>query len=194
MENLKIPENYRESQSMPGDPKGSSAFGFIGNDSTNAVVIFEDEQIMPYDDQKGVVHGLRRTLEDNKGVVEAENGITKSGKRFVYTIVKVLQVTGGAPAGVLYNLNMQIENGNSATMVQGYFAEQGATGKRESAVYSELKNTPNINENWSKDPYDENFKFGILKNISENREYDENFPDHPLTQARKFVEFVAENN
>ena len=52
---------------------------------------------------------------------------------------------------------------------------------------------PNMDE-WFKDPYNENYKNGLLMNMSEKSEYDVMFPQHPLSEARSLIEFILENN
>jgi len=49
-------------------------------------------------------------------------------------------------------------------------------------------------EGWVADPYDPTYMQGALMNLSEKEEYDEAFPNHPLSQARKIVKFLIENN
>ena len=46
---------------------------------------------------------------------------------------------------------------------------------------------------WFKDPYDESYTKGVLMNLSEKEEFDEIFPNHPLTEARAFIDFILNN-
>jgi hypothetical protein len=45
-----------------------------------------------------------------------------------------------------------------------------------------------------KDPYDEKFDRGILMNLSEKREYDYSFPNHPLSEMRRLIDYIIDNN
>ena len=45
---------------------------------------------------------------------------------------------------------------------------------------------------WTRNPYDESVKDGALMNLSEQEEYDEMFPEHPLSMCRKFVKCIVE--
>ena len=47
---------------------------------------------------------------------------------------------------------------------------------------------------WNCDPYDSSYTKGIPMNCSENAEYDELFPFHPLSETRRFIRSVLENN
>ena len=74
--------------------------------------------------------------------------------------------------------------------IDAFFGEEGITGQRDTLVMALLK----MPKDWNEDPYDKNFKKGITMNKSENKKYDSQFPNHPLSQARKFLEFIKENN
>jgi hypothetical protein len=79
----------------------------------------------------------------------------------------------------------------------GTFEERGITGIRDATVHEYALREGIIKEmgkGWMKDPYDENFKKGILMNISEQSRFDRSFPDHPLTQLRYLVSYILENN
>jgi len=74
--------------------------------------------------------------------------------------------------------------------VTGFFTEQGITGKRDTAVYELARKEGKIKsglDEWAFDPYDSNYTKGFLLNLSENRQFDEIFPLHPLTEARNFI-------
>ena len=40
---------------------------------------------------------------------------------------------------------------------------------------------------WMSDPYDEDWKKGVLMNVSELEEFDQFFPGFPLTLCREFI-------
>ena len=61
-------------------------------------------------------------------------------------------------------------------------------------MINEGKITPTNMDGWFKDPYDKNYKKGILMNLSENMEYDAMFPQHPLSETRNFIKYIIENN
>ena len=103
------------------------------------------------------------------------------------------------PRGVEYTLNINVRMDNSIQFINGSFAEEGMTGARDSivlAMYSKAKNLSleDTMKEWFRDPYDPEFKSGFLMNISEKPELDEQFPNHPLSEARALVKFIVENN
>jgi len=42
-------------------------------------------------------------------------------------------------------------------------------------------------EEWAFDPYDNSFTRGFLMNLSKNKQFDEMFPLHLLSEIRKFI-------
>ena len=47
---------------------------------------------------------------------------------------------------------------------------------------------------WMEDPYNKEFKKGVLMNKSEAKSFDKLFPNHPLTKCRELLEFIKDNN
>ena len=97
-----------------------------------------------------------------------------------------------------YNLTMHMDINEYALNIQVFCDEVGMTGMRESVIIEKLINEgvvkmPNM-EGWFKDPYDSEFRNGILMNMSELQEYDTMFPNHPLSILRNIVKFLIENN
>ena len=50
-----------------------------------------------------------------------------------------------------------------------------------------VKHTEDGIEGWAADPYDAEYDRGIPMNCSEKKEYDSQFPQHPLSEARRFI-------
>jgi hypothetical protein len=48
-------------------------------------------------------------------------------------------------------------------------------------------------EGWFSDPYDPNYRGIVLRSITDGEEYDEQFPDHPLTRLRATLKIVRES-
>jgi hypothetical protein len=111
-----------------------------------------------------------------------------------YSIVK----TKLNPSGMQYILTMHIDYGTDTICVQSFFSEKGMTGQRDSIVLDRLISEGVVTmpdfSNWKSDPYDKNYSRGLLMNLSELRKYDEQFPTHPLSEIRKFVDFIIKNN
>lgn len=49
-----------------------------------------------------------------------------------------------------------------------------------------------ILKGWMRDPYDESIHLPLMMNLSELEEFDEMFPEHPLSRLRKHLKHVEE--
>jgi hypothetical protein len=45
-------------------------------------------------------------------------------------------------------------------------------------------------EGWFTDPYDPKYKGMVLRSVTDNEKYDEEFPDHPLSRLRSTLKTV----
>ena len=186
-----MPSWFRKMNSMPEDPPYSKAYGYETPEAGCFVMTqpVSTEYAMPYDHPQMVIDGIHRDLGENQGLIEVEGGMTGSGRRYLYSIVKTLN----QPSGVQYCTTMHIEFPDCAVQVQGFFDELGTTGVRDSLVYVLLsqdgvvKATDDGLEGWSADPYDAAYKHGVCMNCSEEKKFDAQFPQHPLSEARRFV-------
>ena len=107
---------------------------------------------------------------------------------------------------VSYLLNLNVNVGEDDYFVNGSFTEEGMTGARDSFGFAMFQNaikekhtdkhftTKEIMKMFFEDPYDSEYRDGFLMNFSERDIFDEKFPDHPLSIARKYVKWVLENN
>ena len=84
------------------------------------------------------------------------------------------------------------------TIVAG---EHGTTGVREAVVTSDLINAgkftiDNYKLYWAQDPYDPAYRGvdrNVLRFISDDDSYDEQFPQHPLSKVRRLLATLADN-
>lgn len=193
---------------MPGDPAGSVALGWDTSGSGCFVTLapLDGNEAMPTDDPRAIIDGIHEALDDDQGLVEVQTGASAAGRPFSYSVVKTAQVPSGVQYGLLLHL-LDPDEGRQPpanVAVQGYFDEAGITGIRDAFVYNRLLKqegrTPGGSldaadmAKWRRDPYDPAFTRGNLMNLSERPEYDETFPEHPLSQLRRFVRaLLAEN-
>jgi hypothetical protein len=78
------------------------------------------------------------------------------------------------------------------TVVAG---ERGTTGVREAVVTSELMNAGKLTLqdyecSWAQDPYDVSYRGvdrSVLRFVSDDECYDEQFPEHPLPKVRRIL-------
>ena len=192
---LQVQEQFTKLKSLPEDPENAVSYG---KDSKDAVCFLQTypityAELMPMTDVQPIIDGIHNSLADNQGLIEVECGKTTYEKHFVYSIIKNLN----KPSGITYILTMHIIRKGKALCVKGQFEERGETGKRETMIYEVARKKDlikSISEGWSCDPYDKNFTRGVLMNLSEQREYDSYFFTHPLTEMRRLIKYIIENN
>ena len=97
-------------------------------------------------------------------------------------------------------LTMHLETEGPVMQIHGFFSEGHIAGARDAMVYAMLANRGEVRlceggiEGWTSDPYDPFFTFGVLMNRSEQAQYDNLFPRHPLSELRRFVRKVVVEN
>ena len=82
---LNIPENFRLLESLPEDRIDSKTYG-IGNDFYVGIIsIFsiQNNEIMPMDNNSSIIDKIHAILNENQGLIEVNNGITKDKNHFV---------------------------------------------------------------------------------------------------------------
>lgn len=191
-----IPTEFMKMNSMPEDPVNSLCYGKETSLSTGFLIMYpiDVHLAMPFDNIETVINGIHSTLDEKQGLIEVRTGITKNQRKYVYTIIKS-QLN---PDGIQYSLTMNIDMVDYIIDIKSYFDEKGITGQRESVIMEKMirdgKITlPNI-DGWMRDPYDSNYKKGLLMNLSEQSMFDEMFPQHPLSETRNLIKYIIENN
>ena len=175
---------------IPKEADGCVSYG-TATPSCKALIqvyMITHRKAMPFDGVKVLIVGIHESLSDDQALIEVKAGKTKNGRKYVLSIVKTKQESHG----VRYFLQMDVEYEGAALSVKGHFIESGMTGYRDTMVW-ELARREGIvsstdNSKWCFDPYDKTLKRPYLMNLSEKEEYDEMFPDHPLSQCRKFIQ------
>lgn len=174
----------------------------IGN-SDNATIIskISREKAMNPDDIQGLIDGIHSNLHDRQGLIEARNGITRWGYKYIYSIVKTLSEELGGGVRYFVLLNIFSHNDKDIVEVQADFTEIRTTGLRESActVYAEEAGYVNLQDEewqktWFKDPYDPEYTKGLPKNLAEKEGLDVLFPYNPLSQAHEFLYAVLDDS
>ncbi len=191
---MNVPDDYVQMNPLPGDPVGSISFSKQTNNAACLAMYaaIPSEQALPFNSREEVIMGIRNSLAQDQGIIEVTTGITQAGKKYIYSIVKT--VNRGS-IGVQYSLMMHIGYfASHVFQVEGFFDETGYTGGRDTAVFAILQRGNKIGPNyegWAEDPYDPQFQQGILMNASEKEDYDNAFPEHPLTQARALAKALT---
>lgn len=193
---INIPPDFRKMNSLPEDPVNSVTYGKQTQNLYCFLMIFpiNNQNAMPYGNEKAVITGIHSALSNEQGLIEVKSGLTRNQKRYIYSIVKSKLES----SGIQYILTMNVEKGDYSINIKSYFDEIGMTGLRDTTIFNKMINEGKITSTdmngWFKDPYDEDYKKGMLMNLSENIEYDVMFPQHPLSETRNFIKYVIDNN
>jgi hypothetical protein len=135
-----------------------------------------------------------------KNVVTVNGGLIEGEIVTIHSIptAKIILKIPQNPSGMTYLGSLTIPFENCSFVLKIQANEVGITGMRDALITDrlirngELKITSNGMGNWFSDPYDVNFKGGILMNKAEQEIYDPEFLDHPLTQVRKIMKQIQE--
>ncbi len=199
---LRLPEEYKKAGSFPDDPPKAVNYALNTEGARVLISVYprSKDQGMKFEYPREAIAGIHETLKDNQGLIEVKSGKTAAGKQYIYSIVKTVMKENNASCGVLYSLVMDLEYADSKLTIRGFFEENGPTGTREAAVYEVMRKENKVImtdtgvTGWSQDPYDPAFTKGIPMNESEKTAYDELFPLHPLSEARKLIKALIRNN
>ena len=190
---ISVPTGYKLLKMKDGSvTPDMAAFQKITEQSNCIVAITIADNPMDFDDADGLIAGIHEALDETQGLIVVDNGNTASGYRYIYSIVKTVR---GAE-GVLYYLRMNFELGENIYEINASFEEYGITGVREAMIFPKIlasgivKDSEELMEKWGLDPYDREFKRGVLRNMSEDKQFDGAFPEHPLTQARELIDTI----
>ena len=191
---LNLPLEYKVLDKFPEDPMYSANYG---KNTSNCVSFIQSfpmsaRRTMDYYNVQKIINGIHQSLGDNQALIEVKAGKTNHTRQYVYSIVK----TKEEPSGVEYFMLMHVAYEEIAINVNGHFVEAGMTGMRDTMVWKLARREGLVsisdNSKWMFDPYDKTMKRPYMMNLSEKEEYDELFPDHPLSQCRKFVKLITE--
>lgn len=153
-----------------------------------SVDFFAAEPDLPkYIEEIGPLRKKYRSLitESNGAIVEIEKDYIQS-LLVIRSIFKVPQ----KPTGFTFLASYTIPREDFSFVMKVQCPERGVTGVRDTAIFAAL-NFESF-EGWFVDPYDPNFYSSVLSNLSDNAEYDEHFPNHPLSRARKTLYDIKE--
>ena len=201
---MNIPEEYERLDIQTPDfgfpTRDVEAYGYNNGVYSGFILkcIVPSQVAMSFDDPQQIIDSWHESMPDDAGLIEVNNGGTKSGNRIVYFIVKHSLGKDGFPRGNEYTLNINMESPEGIYFINSSFAEEGTTGIRDTIVYELFRRQhPDMKDpfdGWFCDPYDPEFNKGFLMNWSEQGTFDGSFPDHPLSKAREFVRYIQENN
>ena len=182
---VQIPAYYQQVDSSPEDPEGSVPFIVRTEQAICFVLIYPItmSETVPRE-QSDRIQGISQFLTDKQALILAE-----ADEKRAYSIVK----TGMEPSGMEYTLTYQRFYEDFAISITGFFEEEGTTGIRDTTVYELCRRNGSVGSDndpftgWKLDPYDCADKDGLMMNLSEQEQYDEHFPAHPLSMCRELI-------
>jgi hypothetical protein len=132
------------------------------------------------------------------GVIEIDTPQVE-GCIAVRTIFKAPQ----QPHGMTYLGAITLPFRDFSFVVKAQCAEHGTTGMREAIIFDAMLASGQIKPEdfaraektgtvpgWMQDPYDSTIKWSVLRNLSEDEQYDAQFPNHPLSRIRSLLHSV----
>jgi hypothetical protein len=137
----------------------------------------------------------RVTVADSGGAIIEVDTRTLSGCTAVRVIVKVQQQQQQQPHGMTYVGSITLPFRDFSFVAKAQCEERGTAGVRDSVVMDEalregrvmIDAETQLLQGWMCDPYDSTLGGGFHRNLSEAPEYDERFPDHPLSRLRRIM-------
>jgi len=183
-------------ESWTEEKRDASIINWLNADQTMAMTLnyFATKPDLPSVLNKAVLRDYLRNMiiSNNGGLIEVDT-VKIQGVNAVKAIFKVPQT----PSGMTYLASYTIPFETCSYVVKLQVPEMGTTGTREALISNRMlaKNELVIGEEgmegWMEDPYNPTFKGGTLMNKAEDPKYDADFPDHPLTIARKWLTEIA---
>ena len=159
-----------------------------------------EQESLPLSDTKGLIQQFHDEMDDHQGLITVKCGLTPKGNRYAYVIRKMnfADEQGNQEGPTDYELNFNIRINGKTHFINGSFQERDKVpGNRSGMLYLMSLGSSELQletEAWDRDPYDSNREKGFLMNWAEDEKYDGLFPYHPLSEMRRFINYVVENN
>ena len=159
-----------------------------------------EQESLPLSDTKGLIQQFHDEMDDHQGLIAVKCGLTPKGNRYAYVIRKMYfaDEQGNQEGPTDYELNFNIRINGKIHFINGSFQERDKVpGNRSGMLYLMSLGSSELQleaEAWDRDPYDSNREKGFLMNWTEDEKYDGLFPYHPLSEMRRFISYVVENN
>jgi hypothetical protein len=144
---------------------------------------------------EGLTLMYREQVTQAKGGLIEVNTLEISGNPSIKTIFKLPQKM----AGVAYVAAITIPFKDFSFVLKITCQERGLGGNRETRILEQRRlallekgDTRDVMDGWNADPYDKNFKSELLMTFAENQIFDIDFPEHPLSRARHWIQNFAD--
>jgi hypothetical protein len=139
----------------------------------------------PPSDPTPIRQYYRELLGPDGGLVEVEP-ILMCDVSALWVIVKVRQDEGG----MAYVASLTLPFRDCSFVVKVQCPETGITGVRDTLVYDKLRGSGGSTKHV--DPYLPTYENPVLRNPSDDVEWDPVFPGHPLSRARRHLTAITQ--
>lgn len=150
---------------------------------------------VPLSNLEGLRQMYREQATQAKGALIEVITLEISGIPSIKTIFKLPQKI----VGVSYVAAITIPFKDFSFVLKITCQERGLGGTRETRILEQRRlvllekgDTRDVLEGWNADPYDSNFKSEMLMTFAENQIFDSDFPEHPISRARRWIQNIAE--
>ncbi len=147
----------------------------------------EPDIAAPLSDVRAVRDFYRQMfIQSNTAMIECDV-VDLAGLAAVYVLAKMPLEHGG----FVYVGSYTLPRRDQSYVLKYQAAELEVTGIREAAVIDLLQLLPDDETDeipgWSSDPYDDTLNYPVMRNMADDAEFDDRFPDHPLSRTRRFL-------
>ena len=163
-----------------------------GNDEGGQLCVFrfdkEPDLVAPLSDMDALRGYYRHMMADRNGAIVSVDCVDVAGLPALRAVFKVKQ----DPHGMTYIGSYTFPFDTFSYVIRIICPEIGTTGLRDAMVADKCGWTVDgPDPQFQQDPYDPNFKASVLRNKSDDEEWDELFPEHPLSRIRAALKSIA---
>ena len=147
--------------------------------------------VAPLSDLSALREQYRHLANDHNGAIVSVDRVDIAGLPALKVILKLPQ----DPSGMTYVGSFTFPFENVSYVIRVICQELGTTGMRDAVVAQQAggMKEDGIAPDWFQDPYDPSFKAAVLRNKSDDEEWDSVFPEHPLSRVRASLDSIAAN-
>lgn len=196
---LPVPDCWSLPDLPAETPSGVHVFG-VNSERTRAAITMPTitrASAMDFSEH-AIARSLRAKVSPTYAIAEVRTGLGPENLPFAYSIIK----SPLEPHGVTYTMTLHLLTAQSFIEFRGHFEECGVIGERDADVMGHLlregaiyyaprpQDGARVLVGWTRDPYTGATE-GFHRNLAEDPCYDPQFPDHPLSHARRAVRWIT---
>ena len=157
-------------------------------------------EIVDPNNQKALQDAFRNEANHYKGGLVEVKTFTSGGVECGLVTMKFRMSDFNPKAdGFAYQMNAIIPTATGDYVLQVAAAETGTTGVREATVtvidmaQRKISDIKEESAHFRRDPYDAKYDADALYMISDDRQWDQSFPNHPLTRVRQMMDSIIKS-